>query len=144
MKNEEFEQKLRQQPIRQVPQAWRAEILAAATRVSRPNHDALPVRGFLSTFSTQLSDLLWPHPKAWTCLAAVWVGVLSLHLTTREQPFALAVTTRAPAREIVLAIREQRWLLSELNEWRNIGEADRVKPSALRPRSECRPITTLA
>src|ERR1017187_941802 len=32
----------------------------------------------------QLSTLLWPHPTAWAGLAAVWLVILGVNLTTRE------------------------------------------------------------
>ena len=84
--NKQFEQRLSQQPVKEVPPVWRAEILAAA-RAAQPTPQVARVakHSFLSTINEQLSAVLWPHPKAWAGLAAVWVGIIVLNVSTQDR-----------------------------------------------------------
>ena len=69
---DQFEQRLRRQPVKSIPSAWREEILSTA-RAASPRLSTLDPRpGVLSIIRHQLSTLLWPHPKAWAGLAAVF------------------------------------------------------------------------
>ena len=58
----DFEHQLSQQPLRTPPPEWRAEILVAAAKISTPDWT--------------WRDWMWPSPKAWGALAAVWVFAL--------------------------------------------------------------------
>jgi hypothetical protein len=77
--NDQFEQRLRRQPRRQVPTAWREEILAAADANRR------------STITPSVSEnqaallagwrLLFARlPIAWAALAALWVALIGVNL----------------------------------------------------------------
>ena len=96
MNPDDFEKHLQRQPLRQVPGEWREEILSAARQASLPQHaprtthHAPPSPSLLSTLHPQLSTLLWPHPAAWAGLAAVWLVILGLNLTTRDASPRLA------------------------------------------------------
>ena len=75
----EFEQRLHDQRPRQIPASWRNEILAKA-RAAEPEPSSIrhPASGiqYLASFISRLSSaLLWPHPKAWAGLAAVWLVI---------------------------------------------------------------------
>jgi hypothetical protein len=138
MKSDDFEQKLRQQPIRQVPQAWRAEILATASQASRLNVDARPSRGFLSTLNSRLSTLLWPHPKAWAGLAAIWIGILTINFFTADPTGQIARNVSEPSPELMIALQEQRRELARLTESGSAYDLERPRSSPPRPRSELR------
>jgi len=129
MNTDDFEKQLEHQPMRQIPAAWRREILDAAGSIHNPQ---------LSTVSSQRTswwrELLWPCPQAWAGLAAVWLLILGLNAATRE-PARVAKTAHAsPPREVLMALREQRRLFVELVE--PFPPAEQVKTFIPRPRSE--------
>lgn len=79
MNFDDFEQRLRAQPLRAVPSEWRTEILDAAgpdsaASAARPPRQTSPVgvRQFLRAW-------LWPSPAAWAGVAASWVLVFLLN-----------------------------------------------------------------
>ena len=110
MKMDEFEQKLERQALRQIPAEWRGEILSAAKHASRP----VPRASFLSTFNFQLSTLLWPHPKAWAGLAAVWILILAVDFSVRDRTAVVAEKSLPPSPEVVAELRQQQRMLAEL------------------------------
>jgi hypothetical protein len=128
-----FEQKLQRQRLRQVPAEWRGEILAAATSC----HSSRVTRHtFFSTLNAQLSTILWPHPKAWAGLAAVWILIFAVNFSTRDQSPALAEQSSPPSPEVIMELRQQQRLLAELIGPRDIRNADRSKSFVPQPRSE--------
>src|ERR1035438_2914387 len=96
MNPDDFEKRLERQPLRQMPGKWREEILAASRRASpahhasRVTHHPPPSRSLLSTLNHQLSTILWPHPTAWAGLAAVWLVILGVNLTTQDASTVIA------------------------------------------------------
>jgi hypothetical protein len=142
MKPDDFEQKLQRQPLRQVPAEWRGEILTAADEVGtarravrgRLGEASLP--NWLSTLNAQLSTLLWPHPKAWAGLAAVWILILAVNFSVRDQSPILAEKSSPPAPEVIVELRQQQRLLAELIGSRDTRDADRSKSFVPQPRSE--------
>lgn len=132
---EQFERRLKRQPLRQVPSGWRDEILAA-TRESKAVHPAsrIPHRSLLSTINHQLSTLLWPHPKAWAGLAAVWVLILGLNVSMREPGPALTKKMVPPSPEVMVELKQQHRLFAELIGGNEVRDADRPKMLPL-PRS---------
>lgn len=136
MNEEKFERHLSDQPLRPIPTRWRAEILSAACPVgSRPSAlDSRP--SLLSTLNHQLSTLFWPHPKAWAGLAAVWVVILTLQLTSRDRSETIARTSPPPSPEMLMVLRQQKLLLAELVERPEPRAADRPKAVPPRPRSD--------
>lgn len=129
--SEQFEQRLKGQPLRQIPAEWRAEILAAAQTTSRTT----PRASFLSTFNHQLSALLWPHPKAWAGLAAVWICILALNFSTRDKSPVMAEKNSPPSPEMVAELKKQQRLFAELMGANEPRVADRQKIFP-KPRSE--------
>jgi hypothetical protein len=109
MNADDFEKKLQQQPLRQVPGDWREEILRTAqAAVSEPDH-AIFVRAGLKLWR----ELIWPCRHVWAGLAALWLvlgginaGMSTAHGVTAPQ------TASAPAP--FRAIEEQRRMLAEL------------------------------
>ena len=136
MNEEKFERHLSDQPLRPIPTRWRPEILSAARAAgSRPS--ALDPRpSLLSTLNQQLSTLLWPHPKAWAGLAAVWVVIFTLQLTSRDRTEVVARNTLPPSPEMLMVLRQQKLLLAELVERPEPRVADQPKAVPPRPRSD--------
>ena len=144
MNTDGFEQRLQRQPPRQIPADWREDILRAAQDAavsdyaSRSPHDSL-----LSTINCQLSTLLWPCPKAWAGLAAVWVLILAVNFSLRDK--APAVTEESPpSQETILVLQQQRRLLTELLGSSLSSEAERPEVFSPGPRSERREELLLA
>ncbi len=142
MSPDEFEKHLQRQPLRKVPDEWRAEIL----RIAESSHPSTPDPrpSFLSTINHHLSTLLWPHPKAWAGLAAVWILIFSLHVTSRDSVPRLADNAHAPTAEIVLNFRDQEKILAELIDNNEMPAADRPKRLPAQPHSERRETTARA
>src|SRR5208282_6906318 len=132
MKPEDFEQKLPRQPLRQIPPEWRGEILSAAERASRP----APHASFLSTLNHQLSTILWPHPKAWAGLAAIWILIFAVDFSLRDKTPVMAEKSAPPSPEVIVELRQQQRMLAELIGPRDEHDADRSKSFVPQPRSE--------
>jgi hypothetical protein len=138
---DDFEQKLQRQPLRQVPGEWREEILREGRRAAVPEiRDAdtasLPKWSWLSTINHQLSTLLWPHPKAWAGLAAVWILILVVDFSARDKTPVMAVKSTPPSPEVIVELRQQQRMLAELIDPRDTSDADRSKSFVPHPRSE--------
>ena len=132
----EFEKKLRRQPVKEIPSAWRAEILAAARAEQPIRHSSFVIRpGWLSTLNSQLSTFFWPHPRAWAGLAAVWVCILALNFSTRDKSVMVAEKSSPPSPEVIVELRKQQRLFAELMEPREAPVADRAKTDVPHPRS---------
>ncbi|WCJ60092.1 hypothetical protein NXS98_02910 [Fontisphaera persica] len=117
MQHETFEERLRRQPWRPLPQEWRAEIMAAAqTATTPPSSRPARVQGWRLV----LDYLLWPSPRAWAGVAALWLvavaGNIVQHWASPAPKAALPVSASTthetlPQRQQVLA------------EWLNAPEA---------------------
>ena len=138
MKMDDFEQRLQRQPLRQIPVEWRGEILSAAKHASRP----APRGSFLSTISYQLSTLLWPHPKAWAGLAAVWILIFAVNFSIRDKAPVMAEKSAPPSPEVIVQLRQQQRMLAELIGARETHDAE-PQQFFPRPRSECAEIVTV-
>jgi hypothetical protein len=137
----EFEKRLQHRPLKRVPGEWRAEILAAA-RAARTSHEernaADSNRSWLSTINSQLSTLLWPHPKAWAGLAGVWMCIAVLNFSMREKPamIAEAKASPPPSPEMVAELKQQQKMMAELIGAGEMRVADRQRTVLPKPRSE--------
>ena len=142
MSPDDFEKRLQRQPLRQIPPEWRQEILSAARHASSPHHASrishhVPASpSLLSTIHHQLSTLLWPQPRAWAGLAAAWLIILGINLTTRDASTAVTRHASPVSPQVFMAFHEQERLLAELLGPRETPVAERPKPSPARPRSE--------
>ena len=124
MKPDELEQKLQRQPLRQIPAAWRDEILSAAQSASAFRHPSRVTR-----HSAWWRELFWPAPQAWAALAAAWLVILAADFATRDAtPMLAARHAVPPSPEIRELLKQQYQLLAEL-----VGPAE--KPEADRPKA---------
>jgi len=135
---EQFEQRLSRQPVREIPGEWRAEILSAARAAQAvpANLRPAPRDSFLSTINHQLSTLLWPHPKAWAGLAAVWVCVGAFNLATQDKAPRIAEKSAPPSPAVMVELKKQQRLFAELVGNYETAEADRPRVYSPKPRSE--------
>ena len=138
MKPDEFEQKVSRQPLKEIPPAWRAEILSAAHNAQAAHHASrITHHPFLSTLSSQLSTLFWPHPKAWAGLAAVWICIGALNFSMRDPASSgVAGKSAPPSPEVMVELKKQQRLLAELVGTHESQDVDRQKIFSPRPRSE--------
>ena len=128
----DLEQRLQRQSLKEIPPAWRAEILMAATQAApRP----APAVSWITT-KQQLVAVFWPHPKAWAGLAALWLVILVLHFSIREPEPRMVENSGPPSPEQLVELRQQQRLFAELIGPSETGEADRRKMFTPKPRSE--------
>ena len=127
MNPDSLEQKLRRQPLRQVPAEWREEILAAASSASCPS--------FLSALNHQLSTLLWPSPVAWAGLAAIWILIFAVDFSTRDNSPVVAKSA-PPSPEVIVELKQQQRMLAELMGPRETRVTGPSKTFDRQPRSE--------
>ena len=150
MNTDDFEKRLARQPLGQIPGEWREEILSTARQATlaehapRTTYHAPAPRSLLSTLIHQLSTLLWPHPTAWAGLAAVWLLILGINLTTQDASRLMAKHASPVSPQVFMAFQEQERLLSELIGPRETPVAERPKSSVPRPRSEGRRALVMA
>ncbi|MBI3851078.1 MAG: hypothetical protein HY298_12495 [Verrucomicrobia bacterium] len=137
MNDNDLEQRLQRQTLRPIPTEWRAEILSHAN--DAPHSSRITHPSLLSTLNHQLSTILWPCPKAWAGLAAVWLIILTLNFATGEKPTAIAKRQPPPSPEMLMVLKEQEKILAELlTERSEPRESERPKPGTPSPRSERR------
>ena len=81
----EFERRLAQQPLRQVPPNWRRDVLAHAAQPGRVARVRAAILGWL-----------WPSPLAWASLVLIWLALAAVFtVAERNEPdigFASSVT----------------------------------------------------
>jgi hypothetical protein len=110
--------------------AIRAQVLAAES--------GDPIGNRQSAIGNFWRSLLWPHPKAWAGLAAVWVVIIGVNLSLREPAPVVAQRTAPPAPQIMAALQEQKRMLAELTDSTPPAEAVPPKDFKPRPRSQAR------
>lgn len=136
---EQFENRLRRQPMKPLPAEWRAEILSACSGVAAERGEsAAPARAssLNSAAWTWLKSIFWPHPVAWAGLAAIWIGILTVNFSTRDHAPVIAEMASPPSPEMMAELKKQRRLLAELTGATAMAEPGR-REFAPRPRSEC-------
>ena len=123
MSFDEFENKLRSQPRREIPPQWRREILGSVN-VER----TAPVPWW--------RRLLWPHPVAWASIAAAWTAIFALNLAGAPETASSQVASK-PSPDMRLAYEERRRLWAELV--LDVSpQTGKPRPPVDRPRSHAR------
>jgi hypothetical protein len=144
MNPEDFEKQIERQTLRPVPSAWRADILKAADAVSSVPRAPRPAPSLLSTINSQLSALLWPCPRAWAGLAAVWLVILAVNYAGEDKSEIVASKSPPPSPQMMIALEEQRKMLAKLIEPFDESPAEPPKPFVPRPRGELRIAVSMA
>jgi hypothetical protein len=123
MKPDEFENQLQRQPLRQAPTEWRAEILrqanaSVAADVRRLILDSNAHEGDQSLLTSAATprwhQWLWPNPKAWAGLAAAWIAIAVLNVTSAPGRAELAKDSPKPSLEVETTLAAQRRELARL------------------------------
>lgn len=136
---EPFEQRLKRLPLGQVPGEWRKEILSAAGETAAiPRAGVVSGDSFLSNLNRRLTSILWPHPVAWGAMAAIWVLILAVNFSIRDEAPVVAEKDATPSPEMLAELRAQRRLYAELIGAydSNSSDADRQRRFVPKPRSE--------
>lgn len=137
MKPDDFEQCLSRRPLKEIPSGWRAEILAAAESAEVVHvSDFAPRTSWLSTLNAQLSTFLWPHPRAWAGLAAVWILIFAVDFSMRDKSPIVAEKVSPPSPEIIAELKKEHLMYAELIGARDISDVDRSKLRVPSPRTE--------
>ena len=137
MRPQDFESQLRQQPLRPIPAEWREQILSEARKAQAAGRPCVtPDRSVALTLISLLRSLLWPSPAAWAGLASIWILLFGLNYSSTDKPRSLATRGPLPGREMILTLREQERVLTELIGPFEAPVADRKRNSLSRPRSQ--------
>jgi len=135
--DDQFEQRLQRQPLREMPSAWREEILSAAHKTESSHHRSPERLAAQKRGEGGWRARFWPHPTAWGALAAVWLVILGLHFTAHETTINnFARHSAPPSREMRELLREQERLFAELVG--PIEKPDADRPRGVAPRSQRR------
>jgi hypothetical protein len=145
MKTDDFEKRLQQVAPREIPSAWRKEVLTAAQTAQSARHPANAARpSFLSTLIQQLSTWSRPQRAAWAGLATVWVAIMALNFSARDNSTVATRQISPPSPEAIAAWRQQRRELASLTEPNQSREIEAPKPRLPQPRSNRRTETFAA
>jgi hypothetical protein len=88
-------------------------------------------------------ELVLPSRRVWTGLATIWILILVVNFFLRDHS-QKAMARVAPYPNMVLALRQQQQLMSELFNPSDVPVAEPKKPYAPQPGSERRLETTTA
>jgi hypothetical protein len=137
---EPFEQRLSRQPLRPVPADWRAGILRAAQAVQLNEKSlrlpAASQTGWRKVVERELRALVWPNPKAWAGLAAVWALIAIINFSMRDTTPQITEKSAPPSPAALAELRNQQRMFVELSGQDETQEADRQKNMPLKPHSE--------
>ncbi len=122
---DDFEQFLTSQPLRDVPQAWRAKILATATATARE----MPPP---SAAGPWWRAWLWPSPYAWAALAAAWLVIFGLNFATQAGSNHAGPRDPALSDQQIYALLAERRQLEELYSQMNAPPAPPTLPPSVK------------
>ena len=127
MNFDEFEKKMRAVPRREVPAAWREQILGPLR-----DQEAAPAIAWWRQW-------LWPHPTAWASLAVIWLAIFALHFAAAPEPVTPFAALTKPAPEMLQAFEDRIRLMAELSPESAQPEAEPApadRPRSCRSRAE--------
>jgi len=135
MNTENFEERLRNQPLRSIPAEWREEILSAArltvTARTKPAEHNL-VFGIVQML---WHELIWPCRRVWAGVACAWLLIIGLNMAASERTPQVASRMEPRSGEEIRAFIEQRRLLAQLTD--TLPEpANTRRPNPPGPRSD--------
>lgn len=79
-------------------------------------------------------ELILPRPQAWAGLAAVWILILALKLSTHDSSYLVARKSSV-APEVMTELQQQKHLFAELAGIPQLPDVKPSKPFMPRPRS---------
>jgi hypothetical protein len=122
-----FVQRLQRQPLREIPRAWRAEILREGRRAAVPNQK----------WDANMASL--PSLLRWGALAAVWMVIIALNHASRDASPVVEAKYAPPSPQMIQVLREQRKLLAELADPSGaLPQPEQPKPAQPGPQSQRR------
>lgn len=130
-----LEERLRRQPLKEIPAAWRAEVMAATRAAASTMHGS---HASPSALQLLWQRFFWPHPKAWAALAAVWLLIVGLNLSSREPGTVARVDSEPPSALEARELTKQKMLLAELIGQPATRDAEPPKTVLPRPHSQRR------
>lgn len=135
MKPDDFENHLRQIPLRAPPAEWRDGILAAARTTARSARASEP-----GNRRPWWREWLWPTPWAWAGTAAVWALICALNAASTDPRTTLAAHSGPPLRaaELQLRLAELSLFQAELLGLAPNPERGPREPAVPGPRSQRR------
>jgi hypothetical protein len=136
MNTDDFENKLKRQPLRQIPDDWREDILRTAREHASPalkSRQPFLIRDVLVLWR----ELIQPFRYAWSGMAVLWVvfWMVNARLEITDSPTGSATVTSAASDSIRL-FEEQRQVLVELTGRIDLSPAEPPQESHPKPRSE--------
>lgn len=138
MNPDDFEQRLQRQPIREIPGEWRSQILSAAREASgsAKHYRAGSVPTIFNIWRAHFASMVWPSPKAWAALAAVWLLLAGANRIILSPTPGLVHSSARLAPATIAAWKEQERLLAELIQPGGIPKSESLAPAKPRPHSE--------
>ena len=135
MNTDEFEQRLKQVQLRQVPEHWREEILNTARERaggSKTQRGQLLIHAALVAWR----ELIVPCRSAWTGMAALWLGLFLVNALMQPRDGNEMHTPTRLASERIHSLKEQRRILVELTGPIQLTPAEPSPRNSPKPRSE--------
>jgi hypothetical protein len=121
--NSDFEKRMQDQRMREIPSQWREEIL----RATRPQPAIAP----------WWREWLWPCPQAWAGLAAAWVIILLLHVSAPGEPGTAGNGSSASWQSFAF-LQQETEIIAQLSGEEDNRPAPLPPPAATKPRSSRR------
>lgn len=137
MSTDDFEKKLRRQPLKRIPGDWRELILQTAhdrtSCVAAKRSKSVLIRAVQIAWR----ELIQPCRHAWSGMAALWLifGLINAHTEVTETPRQMASSSRSGF-EGIQVFEEQRRVLVELTGPNDLSPAEPSRPAHAKPRSE--------